>query len=214
MSNKEIPSTSQENNPTYYHQQHPFSSPTMAETAFLVMDVQAGIVSRMAAPPNYLQNLQKTITAARAHPSTKVIYITVAFRPGHPEVSASNPIFGPIVSANLFVSGSSETQIEAAIAPVEGDILVEKKRVSAFTGSGLDVVLRGLGVEKLVLAGISTSGVVLATVVEAFDRDFGITVLKDLCVDEEPVHEVLMEQVFKKRGQVLNADEWLEKLKV
>ncbi|TVY31695.1 Peroxyureidoacrylate/ureidoacrylate amidohydrolase [Lachnellula subtilissima] len=186
----------------------------MAETAFLVMDIQAGILSRMAPPPNYLQHLQKTITAARAHPSTKIIYITVAFRPGHPEVSSSNRIFSPAASANLFVSGAPETQIAAAIAPVEGDIVVEKKRVSAFTGSGLDVVLRGLGVKTLVLAGISTSGVVLATVVEAFDLDFGITVLKDLCLDEAPVHEVLMEHVFKKRAEVMMADEWLEKLKV
>ena len=49
-------------------------------------------------------------------------------------------------------------------------MVVEKKRVSAFTGSGLDVVLRGLGVEKLVLCGLSTSGVVLSTVCEASDR--------------------------------------------
>ena len=46
-----------------------------------------------------------------------------------------------------------------------------------------------------------------------FDRDFGITVLKDLCMDQdEALHEMLMEKVFKKRGDVLGAKEWLEGL--
>jgi len=87
--------------------------------------------------------------------------------------------------------------------------------VCAFTGSGLDVVLRGLGVETLVLAGISTGGVVLSTVCEAADRDFGIVVLKDLCLDaDEALHNTLMEKIFTKRGEVLDAEKWLEKLKV
>ncbi|TVY85596.1 Maleamate amidohydrolase, partial [Lachnellula willkommii] len=142
------------------------------------------------------------------------IYITVAFRPGHPEVSPSNKLFGPAAASNLFVSGSPSTAIDPSIAPVEGDILVEKKRVSAFAGSGLETVLRGLGVKRLVLAGVSTSGVVLATVCQAFDLDFEVLVLRDLCVDKEPVHGVLMEEVFGKRGEVVLADEWLETLKV
>ncbi|TVY33991.1 Peroxyureidoacrylate/ureidoacrylate amidohydrolase RutB [Lachnellula cervina] len=140
----------------------------MAETAFLVMDIQAGIIARASLPPTYLPTLSRTITTARASPSLKIIYITVAFRPGHPEVSPRNALFGPAAAANLYVSGTPSTAIDPSIAPVEGDILVEKKRVSAFTGSGLETVLRGLGVKRLVLAGVSTSGVVLATVVQAF----------------------------------------------
>lgn len=183
----------------------------MSKTALLVMDYQAGIVSRLPLPADHLQRLAKTIEAARPH--VKVIYVTAAFRPGHPEVSASNATFSAAAQKNLYVSGSPETQIDPAIAPKEGDILIEKKRVSAFTGSGLDLVLKGLGIETLVLAGISTGGVVLSTVCEAADKDFKIVVLKDLCADgNENLHNTLLNNIFSKRGEVLEAEEWLQRL--
>ncbi len=86
--------------------------------------------------------------------------------------------------------------------------------MSAFSGSGLDVVLRGLGVETLVLAGVSTGGVVLSTVCEAADRDFGIIVLRDGCLDGSvALHDMLMDGVFGKRGEVVSAEQWLGRLK-
>ncbi|GAM42597.1 hypothetical protein EIK77_007316 [Talaromyces pinophilus] len=183
----------------------------MGKTALLVMDYQAGIIPRIALPADHLQRLAKTIDTARSH--VKIIFVTLAFRPGHPEVSASNVSFSTAAQNNLFVSGSPETQIDPTIAPKEGDILIEKKRVSAFTGSGLDVVLRGLGVETLVLAGISTGGIVLSTVCEAADKDFKIVVLKDLCADgDEDLHTILMSKIFSKRGEVLEAEKWLQRL--
>jgi nicotinamidase-related amidase len=184
----------------------------MSATALLIMDLQVGMVSRIHLPENYLTLLQKTINNARSH--MKIIYVTVSFRPGHPEVSPTAPAgFLHGKANNLFVAGSPETAIHPSIAPIKGDIVVEKKRVSAFTGSGLDVVLRGLGIKTLVFAGVATGGVVLSTVCDATDRDFGIVVLKDLCLDpDEQVHEVLTEKIFRKRGEVVGAEEWLETL--
>jgi len=184
----------------------------MEKTALLIMDVQVGNVSQSALPSTYLPLLSKTITTAR--PSLKIIYVTISFRPGHPEIASSNTLFSAAAKANRYVAGSPETLIEPSIAPEAGDIIVEKKRVSAFSGSGLDVVLRGLGVETLVLTGMSTGGVVLSTVCDAFDRDFKIVVLKDLCVDGNvELHNTLMDKIFKKRGEVVGAEEWLERLK-
>ena len=87
------------------------------------------------------------------------------------------------------------TQVHPAVAPAPEDVVVVKKRVSAFTGSDLEVVLRSLGVTSLVLTGISTSGVVLSTLRQAADLDFGLTVLADACADTDPeVHRVLARQ--------------------
>nr|QTE76004.1 ScyR4 [Scytalidium album] len=184
----------------------------MDKTALLVMDVQGGMVSRLPTAQTFIPLLSKTVAAAR--PFVKIIYATVSFRPGHPEIAPSNVIFSAALKSGAFVAGSPETVIDPSIAPQEGDILVEKKRVSAFAGSGLDVILRGLGIETLVLTGISTGGVVLSTVCEAADKDFKLVILKDLCADpDQAVHNVLMENVFTKRGEVLGAEEWLEKLK-
>jgi nicotinamidase-related amidase len=184
----------------------------MNTTAFLVMDTQVGMLSRSTFPPHYLPLLRKTITAARPH--MKIIYVTVSFRPGHPEIApTSMSAFVAGKKNNHFVAGSPETAIHPDIAPIEGDIVVEKKRVSAFTGSGLDVLLRGLEVKRLVMAGLSTGGVVLSTLCEASDKDFEIMVLKDLCMDpDESLHEALVEKIFKKRGEVMSAEEWLKTL--
>ena len=114
----------------------------------------------------------------------------------------------------MFVEGSASTKMPDEIAPLEGDILVSKRRFSAFSGSDLDVVLRGLGAETLVLTGLVTSGVVLSTLTEAGDLDFKMVVLKDLCGDsDEEVHRVLLEKVFPKRADVLSSEEWVAQIK-
>jgi nicotinamidase-related amidase len=59
-----------------------------------------------------------------------------------------------------------------------------------------------------VLAGISTSGVVLSTVRDAHDRDYRLIVVADLCADRDPeVHELLTGKVFPGQAEVINAAE-------
>jgi Isochorismate hydrolase len=113
------------------------------------------------------------------------------------------------VSARTLSETSEATQVHAAVAPHTGDIVVTKKRVSAFTGSDLDVVLRSLDVDSLVLTGIATSGVVLSTLRQAADLDYGLTVLRDCCADaDEEVHRVLLDNVFPRQATVVSAAEW------
>jgi nicotinamidase-related amidase len=90
--------------------------------------------------------------------------------------------------------------------------VVTKRRVSAFTGSDLDVVLRGLGAGTLVLTGIATSGVVLSTLRQAADLDCGLTVLADACLDADPeVHRVLTGKVFPRQAEVSTVAQWAER---
>ena len=87
--------------------------------------------------------------------------------------------------------------------------MVTKRRVSAFAGSDLDVLLRGLGAGTLVLSGIATSGVVLSTLRQAADLDYRLVVLADACLDADPeVHRVLTGKVFPRHADVLTVAEW------
>lgn len=89
-------------------------------------------------------------------------------------------------------------------------MIVTKRRVGAFTGSDLEVVLRAQLISTLVLAGISTSGVVLSTVRDAADRDLGIVVLSDACTDQNAdVHQLLIEKIFPMQALVMRVDEWI-----
>lgn len=89
-----------------------------------------------------------------------------------------------------------------------------KRRVSAFAGSDLDVVLRAKKIDSLVLSGIATSGVVLSTLRQAADLDFALTVLNDGCADADPeVHRVLTEKVFVRQANVVTTQEWISQLR-
>jgi nicotinamidase-related amidase len=89
------------------------------------------------------------------------------------------------------------------------DLVITKRRISAFTGSDLEVILRAQKIGHLVLAGIATSGVVLSTVREAYDQDYELTVLSDLCADfDAEVHSVLINKVFPRQAGVESFDEW------
>ena len=176
-----------------------------AKTALLVMDMQVEIFSRLAQAEDLLTSVSKAITAARAA-SIPVIYVVVAFRPGYPEVSPNNKSFSTIKQR---LGAMITAEIHPAIAPQSVDILVTKRRVSAFSGSDLEVVLRSQDISHLVLCGIATSGVVLSTLREAADKDYQLTVLADCCADaDEEVHRVLLSKIFPRQAEVVQSSVW------
>ena len=182
----------------------------MERAALVVMDVQNGIVERIAdASTTLLPTVAGAVEAARST-GTAVIFVRVAFRPGAPEMSARNRSFAALASTPGLGEDDPSTGIHPAVAPRPSEVIVTKRRVSAFAGSDLDVVLRSLEVDHLVLAGISTSGVVLSTVRQAADLDYRLTVLADGCADPDPeVHRVLLDKVFPRQATVVDTRAWV-----
>lgn len=181
------------------------------KTALLIMDMQKGILARYPLEEAVLSPFRQALTAAREH-GVQVIYVRLAFREGYPEVGSGNGMFAGISQRGGMTVADEGTQIIDALRPEPGEPVVNKVRFSAFAGSGLDVLLRG--VESLVLCGVSTSGVVLSTLREAADRDFALTVLSDACLDSDPeVHRVLLEKVFPRQAAVMSAADWIGGLK-
>lgn len=178
--------------------------------ALLVMDMQMAIIGRVPDAAGLLGRVTKAISHARGQ-NIPVIYVVVGFRPGAPEISLNNKSFS--ASKAMMSQGNTEEmmKIHPDIAPQAGEITVIKRRFSAFTGSDLNVVLSAFGIQQLVLTGISTSGVVLSTLREAADKDYGLTVLSDGCADnDEEVHRVLMTKVFPRQADILTVEEWIK----
>ena len=101
------------------------------------------------------------------------------------------------------------TKVCEEVAPLPNELIITKKRVSAFTGSDLELILRSQNIKHIVLTGISTSGVVLSTLREAADKDYRITILADCCADlDEEVHRVLITKIFPRQATVINVSEW------
>jgi nicotinamidase-related amidase len=173
-----------------------------------IPDMQTAILGMLPSPGDLVENVAKAIAKARAG-AIPVIYVVVGFRTGAPEASPNNKSFAGARERFGKVSPEIFMAIAPEIAPVEGDITVVKRRVSAFTGSDLEVVLRAQGIQHIVLTGIATSGVVLSTTREAADKDYRITILADCCADgDEEVHLVLTKKVFPRQADVIALEDW------
>jgi nicotinamidase-related amidase len=176
-------------------------------TALLVMDVQGAVTSRFAGEA-LLDRLAAAVATAR-RVDISVIYVRVAFRKGGPEGHERNALLARVAADPDFFEGGPGAEIHPAVAPLPGEIVVTKRRVNAFYGTDLEVVLRARGVTSLVLCGLATSGVVLSTLRDAADRDFSVTVLADACGDGDPeVHRVLTQKVFPGQATVSSVEDW------
>ncbi|MDP4239690.1 MAG: isochorismatase family cysteine hydrolase [Bacteroidota bacterium] len=177
--------------------------------ALLVMDVQGGIINRLENSFHLINSINKAIQTARRN-KMPVIFVVVGFRKGHPEASPDNKSFSMLKSGLMNSLDTEEAvQIHASVDLQPADIVITKKRTSAFTGSDMEVVLRSIGIKHLVLTGISTSGVVLSTLREAADKDYVLTVLSDCCADrDDEVHRVLITKIFPRQAEVITAEEW------
>jgi len=181
--------------------------------AVLSMDLHNSIVSQYARDP---EGLMARVAAVQGRARTlglRVMHVRVGFRPGLPEISERNLLGASIRNnpkhAQAFIGEAGA--IHRAGAPLGDEVVITKHRVSAFPGTDLEMILRANGIETLVLFGIATSGVVLATFLDAFDLDFRVAVIHDCCVDLNPeVHACLVEKVFPRYGAVLSAGEFLD----
>lgn len=177
-------------------------------TALLVMDMQAGTMGSLPDAKDLIRNTSKAITEARNN-KIPVVYIVVGFRSGLPEVSVNNKTFAAGKDRYATINMEEFMQVHPDLAPRPEEVTVVKRRFSAFTGSDLEVILRAQNIQHIVLAGVSTSSVILSTLREAADKDYRITVLSDCCLDrDEEVHRVLMTKVFPRQAEVITVEEW------
>lgn len=186
--------------------------PDLSRCAILSMDLQSAIVDFYAKDDlNLLPRVGAILQAARERGIT-VIHVQLGFRPGLPEISERNPLFGAIrqsVQWQQMFEGPRGA-IHPSVAPQGNDIVITKHRVSAFAGTDLGMILRAREIETLVLFGIATSGVVLSTALDASDADYRLIVVRDCCMDQDAeVHAIVLDKIFARRATVLTADELL-----
>jgi nicotinamidase-related amidase len=178
-----------------------------SKTALLIMDYQNGITPMAPNPEELLSGARQAIDLMRSHGGT-IGYVRVGFADASEIGGTMGKRVGGGAALEHFNADHANTQIHADVAPEEGDIVVRKTRVGPFGSTDLHEQLQARGIDTLVLAGISTSGVVLSTVRDAHDRDYRLIVLADLCADRDPeVHEILTAKVFPSQAAVISAAE-------
>ncbi|WP_242890993.1 cysteine hydrolase family protein [Actinomadura litoris] len=168
-------------------------------TALIIGDVQRGITGGYPFARRVVPPLTELLPRARAA-GALVVFVHFAFRDNGADVPPGSSLLKSFYEAgDAFHEGSAGTEVDLPVAPE--DVVVLKRRASAFAGTDLDLVLRARGVGRVVIAGVATSAMVAATCYDAADRGYQVTVLRDGCADGDPaMHDFFMETVFPSRG--------------
>jgi nicotinamidase-related amidase len=178
-------------------------------TALLVMDYQPAALGSLSDAEALLSRVAGVIAVVRSH-GGQIGYVRVAFEDADYDAIPATSWMGTRVASagRAFHSESPATAIHEHVAPEPGDIIVRKTRVGAFSTTDLDQQLRDRDINTLILAGISTSGVVLSTVRDASDRDYRVFVIADASADPDPeVHDFLTRKIFPRQAHVITIAE-------
>lgn len=166
-----------------------------ATTALLVIDMQVGGVSAGAAlgdsghdlsmMPTVIARCSAAIGAARRG-GVPIVHVRVANLPD----AASSPAAWlralrnhsggrPLDVSRLSVEGAPDVAFTPECAPEPGELVLTKRRPSAFFGTDLAMILRAQDIESVAVVGISTGGCVEATLRDATHNDFYAVLLED-----------------------------------
>jgi nicotinamidase-related amidase len=123
----------------------------------------------------------------------KIVHSRGTFRPGHTDLVANIPLLANVKAYGCLIDGSTGATIVEALTPHDGDIVLKHHRVSCFHGTELDVVLRGAGIDTLVLTGVATNLAVESTARAGADLGYRIIVVSDACATtSEHAHDAAL----------------------
>ena len=122
------------------------------------------------------------------------------------------PVIYAVHRGGPFAEYAPDVELHQGVAPAEGEMVITKTKPGPFPATTLDVTLREMGKDTLVV-GVATSGCVLSSVRWAVDVDYKFVVVSDVCSDAYPeVHRVLTEKVYPRQGTVMTTDQFLQAL--
>jgi nicotinamidase-related amidase len=96
------------------------------------------------------------------------------------------------------IRGTSGVEVIEELGPEHGDTILEKRRMSAFFKTDLDMTLRLWKIDTIVVVGIATPVCVYMTAMDGFSYDFRVIIIEDCCAAHQPeVHEAFLSALKK-----------------
>lgn len=175
-------------------------------SALVVIDLQKGIVAAHSGPEVTAAVKRTAHLAAefRRHTLPVVLVNVTGRAPGRTEAGRSG-------GRSAMPSDWADLIDELDVQP--SDHLITKRRRSAFHDTGLDTLLRDLGVTQIVLAGISTSAGVESTARSASDFGYHVVLATDAMSDPDAdSHRHSIERVFPKLGETATTAEIIDRV--
>jgi gluconolactonase len=158
-------------------------------TALIIQDLQNDVVidggafADSGAPEhakrqNVVENVKALAEAARAA-GMPVIHVWFIVEPGARGLRLNAPLFEGVKEANALVRGTWGAAPAAGLEPGAGDHVVEKMRMNGFYDTRLDILLRGLGAETIVITGAWTNMSIEHTARHGADAGYQVIVVSD-----------------------------------
>jgi gluconolactonase len=127
---------------------------------------------------NVVANVAGLAAACRAA-GVPVIHVWYIVEKGAPGLRLNAPLFQGVKDADALVRGTWGAAPAEGLEPQDGDHIVEKMRMNAFYETRLDILLRGLGTETLIITGAWTNMSIEHTARHGADAGYEVVVASD-----------------------------------
>ena len=187
-----------------------------SRTALIVIDMQNGFLS--PASPQYIAGAAATVPACAAviracrERGIPVFFVTRSYRADGSDVEHTR--FPGWLAGGKPLSPGCSPAISAAMppefGPCEGDYLVYKPRFSAFFQTPVDLMLRRLGRDTVLLAGTTTPNCIRTTAYDGISLEYNVAVLSD-CTSSvtDEVQRANLADMARVGIQILSAEDFL-----
>lgn len=154
-----------------------------------------------------VDRIRLLVDAARAA-GVPVVYTRYALSADYSDGGLLLDRFPSLKAEGALVRDTWGTEIVSGLAPEPDDHIVDKTRHSAFFGTELESILHGLGVDTLIVCGVTTNVCVESTVRDAFARDFHVLVPADgTAAPTAELHEIGLRNIAFAFGDVTTVAE-------
>jgi nicotinamidase-related amidase len=182
--------------------------------ALLIVDVVMAYFDK--ASPLYagvedaLASNERLLSAARKA-GIPIIFTNVVYEPG----GANGGLFyRKLPVLNVFDAGSPLGAFPPSLQPAEGELVISKQYASAFFGTTLASTLTANRIDSVLITGLSTSGCVRATALDALQHGFAPFVVREACGDRHPApHEANLFDLQAKYAEVISEADAIETLR-
>lgn len=160
-----------------------------ARSALIIQDLQNDVIIEggafadsgapaHAASQNVVANVQALAQACR-EAGVAVIHVWYIVEAGAPGLKLNAPLFNGVKDAGALVRGSWGAAAVDGLEPHDGDHVVEKMRMNGFFDTRLDILLRGLGTETIIVTGAWTNMSIEHTARHGADAGYEVLVASD-----------------------------------
>jgi len=194
----------------------------LEDIGLLVIDMQNGFchpqgsLSRKGTDISNLRkiipNIVKVVNVARER-RIPIIFTRLVHYENFIDAGRILKLWPYIKELRALVRGTWDAEIIKELRPLENEIVINKHKFSAFYGTELEIILKGLRIKNIAVTGVTTNVCVETTVRDAHQRDYGVIVLSDCTASlSEEMHLASLRNIDYAFGKIATSDEFLRLL--